>query len=211
MDMPRAPARRQLLDLLKMGGPQPADALAQQLNVTPMAVRQHMYELEKEELVQSTTQPSGRGRPKRLWALTEQAMQVFPDAHQGLAVELIRAVENLFGPEGLEKVADRHASQQRDTYAKALEDVHTTRDRLGLLAEQRTLEGYMATVMEDHDGFLFIENHCPICSAARACTRLCANELDVFRAMLGPHVSITREEHIITGARRCAYRIRENT
>ena len=52
-----------------------------------------------------------------------------------------------------------------------------------------------------------IENHCPVCSAARACTGLCANELQVFQDVLGDEVRVAREEHILQGARRCVYRV----
>ncbi len=49
--------------------------------------------------------------------------------------------------------------------------------RLAALAELRTREGYRAEVQEAPDGaFLLVENHCPICTAATACTNLCAGE-----------------------------------
>jgi predicted ArsR family transcriptional regulator len=54
--------------------------------------------------------------------------------------------------------------------------------------------------------FLLIENHCPICAAATACTGLCARELEVFQRVLG-QVTIERTEHILAGARRCVYRV----
>jgi len=48
---------------------------------------------------------------------------------------------------------------------------------------------------------------CPICEAARACTGLCQQELELFRATLGRGVRVLREDHILKGARRCAYRV----
>jgi predicted ArsR family transcriptional regulator len=56
-------------------------------------------------------------------------------------------------------------------------------------------------------GFLLVENHCPICAAARTCQGLCASELEVFRRVLGPDVTVERSDHILAGARRCAYRV----
>jgi predicted ArsR family transcriptional regulator len=70
----------------------------------------------------------------------------------------------------------------------------------------------MAAWHEEDDGsLLLVENHCPICAAATACQGFCRAELDVFRDVLGPDVSITREEHIVSGGRRCSYSIREVT
>lgn len=71
----------------------------------------------------------------------------------------------------------------------------------------RSAEGYMAETRRDGDDFLFIENHCPICAAAQACMGFCRSELELFRQVLGEDVRVEREEHILLGARRCAYRI----
>ncbi|HJY84911.1 MAG TPA: MarR family transcriptional regulator, partial [Candidatus Binatia bacterium] len=76
------------------------------------------------------------------------------------------------------------------------------------LARIRTEEGYMADFKPTGKGaFLLVENHCPICAAATACQGFCATELDLFRAVLGPGVVVERAEHILSGDRRCAYRI----
>jgi predicted ArsR family transcriptional regulator len=66
----------------------------------------------------------------------------------------------------------------------------------------------MASVAKDTRGsFLFVENHCPICAAAAACQGLCRSELAIFRAVLGAEITVERTDHILAGARRCAYRI----
>jgi len=79
--------------------------------------------------------------------------------------------------------------------------------RLTKLVELRTLEGYMAT-QEQADGvFWLLENHCPICSAATKCQNFCRSELQQFQQLFADIATVSREEHIIDGARRCAYRI----
>ncbi|HLM57183.1 MAG TPA: hypothetical protein VK422_13805 [Pyrinomonadaceae bacterium] len=50
-------------------------------------------------------------------------------------------------------------------------------------------------------------SHCPICAAASACRGFCSTELDLFRSVLGDGVSVERVEHIVSGDRRCAYRV----
>jgi predicted ArsR family transcriptional regulator len=59
----------------------------------------------------------------------------------------------------------------------------------------------------DDGSFLLAENHCPICAAARACQGFCRSELELFKAVLGKRVTVERQDHILAGARRCAYRI----
>ena len=200
--------RSAVLDLLKRRGEQSAAALGEALGVTPMAARLHLYELEAEGLAEARAEASGRGRPTKLWRLTDAAAKVFPDAHQGLAVEMIGAVENLFGAAGLAKIINAHSDRQREAYRALMKGAKTVGERVRRLADARSAEGYMAEAQRDGRDWLLIENHCPICSAAKACTRLCANELSVFQDVLGPEVRVVREEHILAGARRCAYRVR---
>jgi predicted ArsR family transcriptional regulator len=66
----------------------------------------------------------------------------------------------------------------------------------------------MAEVQQTaNEDFLLIENHCPICRAAQACTGLCDSELKVFRKALGKDTKVERIEHLLSGERRCVYRI----
>lgn len=200
--------RGEILDLLKRRGALSAGALGEALGVTAMAARLQLYELEAEGLVAARAEAKGRGRPTKLWTLTDEAARVFPDAHQGLAVAMIHSVKDLFGPEGLAKVVGRHGRLQRTAYGERLKGAKTLGERVKRLAKARADEGYMAEARRDGKDWILIENHCPICSAARACTGLCANELKVFQDVLGKDVSVEREEHILSGARRCAYRVR---
>ena len=199
--------RRAIMDVLKRQGAQPAASLATRFGVTAMAVRQHLYALQEEGMVAAQSEPSGRGRPTKLWALTDKAQGLFPDAHQELAVDLLEHMRAQFGEAGLESIIDRHSAAQRHSYEAALAGAKTVEARVHALARLRNDEGYMAAVKRDGKDWLFIENHCPICAAARSCTRLCANELDVFTRVLGPTAKVMREEHMLAGARRCAYRI----
>lgn len=199
--------RREILERLKTDGAQTAGTLAQGLGVTAMAVRQHLYELRDEGLVEEAAEARPVGRPAKRWHLTEAADRYFPDAHAELAVGLIDAVRTALGAEAMEGLIAERGRQQLEGYRRALSGARTLRGRLAALARQRTAEGYMAHVERAAGGYLLIENHCPICSAARACTGLCAMELDVFAQALGPDVAIERTDHILAGARRCAYRV----
>lgn len=203
--------RAKLLDRLKRQGGQSSAELGDALGVTPMAARLHLYEMQKEGLVDCVARPSKpgqRGRPVKVWALTEDSARVFPDAHQGLAVGMIESVSKLFGEEGLKKLIAEHGNRQRAAYAEKLAGAKTLGERVKRLAQARDAEGYMAEARRDGRDWLLVENHCPICSAAKACTRLCANELQVFADTLGEGARVEREEHILAGARRCAYRVK---
>lgn len=200
--------RRAIVHLLKQDGPLEAQTLAERLHITAMAVRQHLYALHAEHLVTYDEAPRPMGRPVKLWQLTPAADRFFPEGYAELTLSLLQSVTEAFGANGLEQLLSIRTRQQMTTYRQRLAGYDTLSQRLAALAATRTEEGYMATVQPQADGsFLLLENHCPICAAAAACTQLCRQELALFQAVLGTEVRIERTEHIIAGARRCAYRI----
>ncbi|RPI48378.1 MAG: transcriptional regulator [Acidobacteria bacterium] len=203
---PRA-TRRRIVKLLKTEGPMDAGSLATRMKVTPMAVRQHLYALQEEKLVIAEERPVPLGRPAKYWRLTRDADRLFPDAYAELNTALITSVQDAFGPDGMTRLLDARLARQRAEYAARITPAAPLAKKVQQLARVRAEEGYMAEVRRDGSGFLFIENHCPICAAATACQGFCATELELFRSALGPGVGVERAEHILSGDRRCAYRI----
>lgn len=200
--------RRAIVKRLKTEGPLDSAQLARQLELTAMAVRQHLYALQKEGLVTAEERPVPIGRPAKFWKLTREADSLFPEAYAELNVALIDAVKDTFGSEGLNRVLVSRCQRQRSDYAKRIRPGDSLKKKLTELARVRTEEGYMAQVKRADDGsYLLVENHCPICAAANACQGFCSTELDLFRSVLGPGVTVERVEHIISGDQRCAYRI----
>jgi predicted ArsR family transcriptional regulator len=78
-------------------------------------------------------------------------------------------VDETFGADGLRRVIGSREAKQRADYARRIARTAPLKVRLQQLARIRTQEGYMAEMRPEWRGFLFIENHCPICAAATAC------------------------------------------
>jgi predicted ArsR family transcriptional regulator len=201
------PADR-ILFQLKTRGPAETLALAGALGISRQAALQHLERLVADGLVGHTDERRGVGRPRRTWALTDKAQARFPDTHAQLTLEMLDAVRAEFGEDGVERMILRREAATATAYAAAVGASANLEARVQRLAEIRTAEGYMADWSPDPGGgFLLVENHCPICAAAAACQGFCRAELMVFRQVLGPDVRVERTDHILAGARRCAYRI----
>jgi predicted ArsR family transcriptional regulator len=199
-----------VLHALKSAGPQTAEALGRKLGMTAVGARQHLARLGEESLVDAVDQSEGVGRPKRIWSLTEAGHARFPDNHAGLTLELITAIRKTGGEAMLDQVIEAREQAALLTYRRALEGAASLKDKVKRLAKIRSEDGYMASTAAGGEGaLLLIENHCPICVAAKACQGFCRSELALFRETLGEQVSVAREEHIVAGARRCVYRIAE--
>jgi len=202
-------SKRKIIERLKRADATVSE-LARALDMTEAGARQHLDALAEHGLVVSRTRPSeGRGRPPTVWTLTDLAQDLFPDRHDDLTVDLITAVRDALGDEGLQQVIDARTETQRKAYARSVPKRGSLRSRAEALARVRTEEGYLAEVVDDPDGkgVLLVEHHCPICTAATTCPGLCGSELALFRDVLGPKVTVERTQHIIAGDRRCTYRI----
>ncbi|HTN60143.1 MAG TPA: metalloregulator ArsR/SmtB family transcription factor [Devosia sp.] len=202
---PRDPAERILLTL-KMHGARSAAQLGEMLGTTGEAARQQLVKLAKDGLVASTGEPGAVGRPLLMWQLTPAAASRFPDTHAALTVQLLDIVRSTLGEGAIDAIVGAREVQTLKAYSAATEHQVSLRDKVAALAEVRAAEGYMAQWHEEPDGTLvLVENHCPICAAATICQGFCRSELDVFQAVLGAQVR--RTEHMLAGARRCAYAI----
>ncbi|MBV9467628.1 MAG: hypothetical protein JO316_09020 [Abitibacteriaceae bacterium] len=177
------------------------------LNITDEAVRQQLIKLAKEGLVEGIAEANGVGRPVQIWQLTPAGNARFPDAHADLTAQLLRSIRTELGEAALERLIAVREQDTRRAYAQELAGATDLRERVARLAAIRSREGYMAGWTEEDDGYLLVENHCPICVAAATCQGFCRAELAIFQEVLGQEANVTRIEYILSSDRRCAYRI----
>ena len=193
--------------LIKTAGPSHAGRIAEHLGVSRQAARLRLERLYAEGLIEPVIARAGVGRPRRCWSLTARGEAQFPDAHAQVTVELIDAVREEFGAEAMDRLISRRELATADRYQARNSRKEPLEARLERLAALRRAEGYMAEWRREGDGsYLLVENHCPICAAATACQGFCRSELTLFQTLLAP-AAVARTDHILKGARRCAYRI----
>jgi predicted ArsR family transcriptional regulator len=201
------PPADRLLFLLKTRGPQTAAQLATALKITGEAVRQQLLRLSEEGLVGATAEPRGIGRPSQIYRLAPAAQKRFPDTHAELAVQILDSIKDVLGERALTRLIQARTSDSLARYREALRRQSSLEKKIKKLTKLRTAEGYMAVWRRENDGYLLVENHCPICAAAASCLGFCRSELEIFQEALGSEVLVERTEHLLAGARRCAYRI----
>ncbi|GIU21338.1 metalloregulator ArsR/SmtB family transcription factor [Shewanella sp. MBTL60-007] len=196
-----------ILQMLKIQGELTAKVIASELGLTTMGVRQHLQSLEDSQDVIFEDRKATRGRPTRYWSLTPKSNSHFSDRHEELTVQLIDSVKSVFGNGGLEQLINHREQESLKLYRDELVGTSGLAEKLHVLAKLRTLEGYMAKVEQADGHYWLLENHCPICAAAAACLNFCRSELELFQTLFENDAIVSREEHIIEGARRCAYKV----
>ncbi len=200
-------ATERIIKVLKTQGAQTAGNLAKILGITGEGARLHLLKLAEEGLVQATSESKGVGRPTLNWSLTAVGNARFPNTHGDLSVQLLSTIKAELGEQVLEQIIEKRGEEILTRYLEELQYCRTLEDRIARFAAIRHQEGYIADWLKDDFGYLLIENHCPICAAATATPAICRSELKILKQVLGSEVHVQRVDHILEGARRCAYRI----
>lgn len=183
-------------------------AVAQELGITGEGARFQLTKLAEEGLIRASSESKGVGRPTQIWSLTSKGNQHFPDNHAILSEQLIESMQEVLSPEQMDAVISLRERKANKKYLEALQDIPDLEEKIKRLAELRNSDGYLAEWDKDGEAFILIENHCPVCAAAQRCADLCDAEMNTFKEIFGKDVSVERVDHIIAGARRCAYKIR---
>lgn len=195
-----------LLILLKKHGPMQASEAGEHLGTTGEAARQQFTKLARDGMVEAHSECRGVGRPVQRWHLTALGNKRFPDCHAELTVKILTTIRRELGEDAISKIITARENEARRDYFDKLQGADTLEERIVRLVAIRTEEGYMAQWEKEPEGsWLIIENHCPICSAARMCQGFCRAELELFQTVLDANVE--RVEYLLTGSRRCVYRV----
>ena len=178
---------RSILD----NGPSTAAALAERLDLTPAAVRRHLDHLVEEGAVEPREPRSlaarGRGRPAKLFALTEHGRDGFDQQYDDLAVDALRFLAETGGEEAVKAFAQRRVrfvEEQFDEVMQQRPDLSPAE----VLAQVFTDEGYSATVRDLPMGEQLCQQHCPVSHVAHEFPQLCEAETEAISRVLGRHV-----------------------
>jgi predicted ArsR family transcriptional regulator len=190
--------RPALLDLLKIHGPTNVPTLARLRGVNLNAVRQQLSMLQREGLVEVRVEKRRVGRPTQLYALTDKADALFPQAYGPLALTLLRQLREVDGEKKIDQLFDRRTRLLIAAYRKRLAGKSLV-EKWQELARIRAEEGYMARA----EGRGLTEHHCPIAAIAKEFPQVCKFEKRLFEAVLG--APLDRTDHLASGGRACVY------
>ncbi|MGX5820960.1 helix-turn-helix transcriptional regulator [Chitinophaga lutea] len=200
-------ASDRILLILKTKGPLSTSTAARELGITAEGARQQLQRLAEEGWVVFESISRGVGRPSLVWSLSDKGNRRFPDTHAELTVQLIQTIREVLGDEALGKVIASREGQSLLKYYEKIKTEEGLEAKVARFAALRSADGYLAEYRPDGEGFIMIENHCPICAAANACHDICRVELQTFQQIFKEWGTIERVDHVLEGARHCAYRI----
>ncbi|GAE27637.1 transcriptional regulator [Halalkalibacter wakoensis JCM 9140] len=201
--------RQVILMLLKRNQELTVSALATELDVTEMAIRRHLRELEKDQLIDSRLVKQAMGRPIHKYYLTDKGSETFPRNYSDLSIGILKDVEQISGS----VMVDQLFQQRKDRLYEKYESEMTGSfaERVKTLARIQSEGGYMVEYKELSDGeYEFVEYNCPIAQVAKEYPVACTCEKQLFKKLLKTdsveRTSCIAKEH----TSRCVYKVREN-
>ncbi len=170
-------------------GPSTAAALAEHLELTPAAVRRHLDQLLADGVVEARDQrvrgQRGRGRPAKVFVITDPGRDHFGHTYDALATEALRFLRDSGGEKAVREFAQNRLV---DLEQKCQAAVHGAKDPIAAVAEALTSDGYAASVETSVVGDQICQHHCPVSHVAHEFPELCDAETEMLARVLGTHV-----------------------
>ncbi len=190
--------RARIARLIMENGPVTAAGLSTRLSLTPTAVRRHLDNLLADKMIETRTarRPAsrGRGRPAKLFAITDVGRGAFGHAYDDLATNALRFLAEAAGPGAVAEFARRQVADLEKRYRPVVAATPAP-GRVQALAEALSADGYAASASGAPEGSAaggggeqLCQHHCPVAHVAAEFPQLCEAETEAFARLLGTPV-----------------------
>ena len=187
-----ATTRQRVAQSILEHGPSTAAALADRLGLTAAAVRRHLDVLLERGLLVAREQrvygSRGRGRPAKVFSLSDAGRADFYSAYDDLAIQALEFLGEEAGPGAVTRFATSRAAAAEARYGDSLAVADPALTPAQTLAAALTSDGYVASVQPSALGEQLCQHHCPVAHVAEKFPQLCEVETKLFSRLLGVHV-----------------------
>ena len=170
-------------------GPSTASTLSKRLALTPAGIRRHLDLLVADGILEARDprvgSTRGRGRPSKVFLMTDEGRSQFEHTYDDLAVAALKFMATHSGDHLVTAFAE---SRAEDIERKATPFLAKRARKVDALATFLTEQGYAASVEKRGTGEEICQHHCPIAHVAAQYPQLCEAETQAFSRLLGTHV-----------------------
>jgi DeoR family suf operon transcriptional repressor len=202
--------RRAVLYAIRRRGEATSEQVADQLDITVSGARQHLSALARDGLVDATESAATtgkRGRRSLVYSATADADAFFPKAYGELTNELLGYVADTDGAL-LDDLFAKRREHRIENARMRLAPKHTLGAKVAELTRILDEDGYLASSEKVEPGvYRIVEHNCAIWAVAQRYGQACLSEIEFIRAALDG-ANVERVQHMVAGARHCAYEVR---
>ncbi len=197
--------KNSIIKLLKKSSGLSIEEMGKSIHITPMGIRQHLLSLEEKGVVTYIAKKNGIGRPIFVYMLTASADALFPKSFDKFAIEILNDIKKNEGAEKLNTIFKRKKDNRLKKIKNSLAGIENFDDTINKLKNILESEGYIVKLTRSNGNYHLKQYNCPINKIAEEFKELCQYELQMYRELLGEH--ITRVENIAEGSPACFYKI----
>jgi predicted ArsR family transcriptional regulator len=178
--------RQEILEILKEDGSATVEDLATRLELTPMTIRHHLNVLQAQNLVATTTVRRSQkvGRPRLVYALTDEADELFPQSYGELARYLVSEIKETMGPDETEAIFRRIADRMAEE-GPPLEEGQPFEERLEVVTDYLEELGFLFRWEKTDEGYVLANVNCPYRQVTRDHPEVCVMDTVLIRRLLG--------------------------
>ena len=173
-----------ILDLLKKDVSLSVNELTECLQITHMAVRKHLNNLEKDGSIESHEMKQPMGRPLQLYSLSKKGERLFPKNYEGITIEFLRDLKEISGEESITLLFKKREQRLTKEYSAKMEHKLNS-DKIKELVRIQNEKGYMANLSQlEPNRYELIEYNCPILAVAHEYNIACNCETQMLKNVL---------------------------
>jgi len=202
------PTREIILHTLRARGKCTVNELAEAAGVSPVSVRHHLANLQREAMVATEVVRHGVGRPRLLFSLTERAHELLPSRYFQLTHRLLDEIKNMLPEQTVNELFSGVATGMAQDYADRLAGL-PLEERLGRLVELLSGEGFAAEVEVRGDRMLIHELSCPYFRMGREHPEICRVDQSFIAAALS--LPVERVTCLLEGHAHCTFSVSRDT
>ncbi|MFO7990759.1 MAG: transcriptional regulator [Thermoplasmata archaeon] len=207
--IPEENTRTRILKLL-IGRGMTAIQLKDIIDINESAIRKHLEILERMGLVDHEFKKVKRGRPKKIFSITEEGRDIFPKRTDVLLFAFIKAVRENYGEDALDKILDDVFDEMKGQFeeVKGEKDLQESMKELTNILEDF---GFFVEIKKENDHYTIIYKNCVFKDAAKELgSKFCRMHRKLIENALGRDVTITQKKSFLKGDRVCSQLIKKS-
>ena len=184
--------KQKLLNILKKDHTSTIKEIMTYFNISEIAVRRHIHNLEQQGFVKVHTVKQKIGRPFHTYELTEKGHQTFPNQFERLPLELLEDLEELQGKDAVRSLLNKRMEREESFFLDEIKGQDFD-GKIAAVARIQDEKGYMVEYNKQADGSYIINNfNCPIINIASSYRQICRNEKQVLAKVFSESDVVSR-------------------
>ncbi len=193
-----------ILRTLRAHGKCSVNELADAAAVSPVSVRHHLANLQAEKSVVAEEVRHGVGRPRQLFSLTEDGLELFPSRYLRFTNRLLDEIKDAMPEESVRALFSGVAGSMAEQYALTLEGL-PLEARLKRMVELLSEEGFEANLENQGDQVLIHELSCPYFRIGRKHPEVCNVDQSFIATALS--LPVERVTCLLEGDTNCTFAV----